>query len=394
MVDIMIDVQSQELPAPVVLDDATVEEFARKASGDQAAQVEGWWVEPVDYVLGTPSTGALKRLKLKLAGKDEPQSIFLKLLQSPKHWPLIEQVPLGARALFVSEFPWRLEERAYVSDLGTLLPEGLRLAKLYRVEELADERVALWVEDVRPSAARWDLRRFERAARALGRLAARRRPGQVEPFYPRPGAVLNDALRYYVDGRVTLGALPLLEDDAAWAHPLLEPAWPGGPDADVRGRLQALATRIDELFDGLEHQPQTYAHGDASPQNLLVPADAPETFVVIDWGFDCPLAVGFDLGQLLIGLAHAGELSPTELRAVHDAILPAYVDGLREEGWEAGEDAVRYGYVASLLLRSAFTAIPFERFPEGYSPELAGHFAERIALTKFLLDLADELPTR
>ncbi|MBM7785766.1 phosphotransferase [Tenggerimyces flavus] len=388
----MIDVQSQELPAPVVLDDATVEAFARAASGDEAATVEGWWIEPVDYVVGTPSTGALKRLKVKLAGADVPQSIFLKLLQSPKHWALIDLVPPEARTLFVTEFPWRLEQRAYVSDLGALLPEGLRLAKLYRAEELEDERVALWVEDVRQSAAPWDLRRFERAARALGRLAARRRPGQVEPFYPRPNAVLNDALRYYVDGRVTIGALPLLDDDAAWAHPLLESAWPGGPDADVRGRLQALATRIEEFFDGLEQRPHTYAHGDASPQNLLVPADAPDTFVVIDWGFDCPLAVGFDLGQLLIGLAHAGELRTDELRAVHDAIIPAYVDGLREEGWEPGEDAVRYGFVASLLLRSAFTAIPFERFGEGYSPELAAHFAERIALTKFLLDLADELP--
>jgi hypothetical protein len=389
----MTAVQSQELPAPVALDEHTVEEFARLASGDPTARVEGWWVEPVDYVLGTPSTGALKRLKVKLVGTDEVQSIFLKLLQSPKHWNLIGFLPLEMQAAFIADFPWRLEERAYASNLRALLPDGLRFPQLYRAEELEDERIALWVEDVRESAAPWDLRRFERAARLLGTLAARRREGEVEPFYPRTMSIEHrDALRYYVEGRVERGAVPMLGDDSVWAHPLLEPCWPGGPHAGVRGRLQGLAERIEELFEGLAKLPHTYAHGDASPQNLLVPADAPNTFVIIDWGFDCPLAVGFDLGQLLVGLAHAGELRANELRAVHEAIIPAYVSGLREEGWDVAEGIVTYGYVASLLLRSAFTAIPFERLGEGYSPGLAAHFADRIALTRFLLDLADELP--
>ena len=55
------------------------------------------------------------------------------------------------------------------------------------------------------------------------------------------------------------------------------------------------------MLDALEALPQCYQHGDASPQNLLVPKGKPDEFVVIDWGFDCPQAVGFDLGQLLIG---------------------------------------------------------------------------------------------
>ena len=67
------------------------------------------------------------------------------------------------------------------------------------------------------------------------------------------------------------------------------------------------------VLDALDALPQCYQHGDASPQNLLVPEGNPDEFVVIDWGFDCPQAVGFDLGQLLVGLAHAGELAPEAL---------------------------------------------------------------------------------
>ena len=68
------------------------------------------------------------------------------------------------------------------------------------------------------------------------------------------------------------------------------------------------------------------SHGDASPQNLLVPASEPDTFVVIDWSFHGPLAVGFDLGQLLIGLAHAGRLTadvlPDVLSGRPSGLLP------------------------------------------------------------------------
>ena len=59
--------------------------------------------------------------------------------------------------------------------------------------------------------------------------------------------------------------------------------------------------------------PQALPHGDASPQNLLVPADDPDTFVAIDVSFQNPQAVGFDLGQLLVGLTHAGLLPAAAL---------------------------------------------------------------------------------
>jgi hypothetical protein len=47
-------------------------------------------------------------------------------------------------------------------------------------------------------------------------------------------------------------------------------------------------------------------HGDACPQNLLVPVNEPNTFVVIDISQQAPTALGCDLAQLAVGLVHAG----------------------------------------------------------------------------------------
>ncbi|TCN44593.1 hypothetical protein EV644_101270 [Kribbella orskensis] len=56
------------------------------------------------------------------------------------------------------------------------------------------------------------------------------------------------------------------------------------------------------------------SYGDACPQNLLVPADQPDGFVAIDWTASGLVAAGDDLGQLLIGRAHSGELGARSSR--------------------------------------------------------------------------------
>ncbi len=73
----------------------------------------------------------------------------------------------------------------------------------------------------------------------------------------------------------------------------------------------------------------------SSPQNLLIPPAHRSSRVAIDWGGFCTLLpVGFDLGQLLIGLAHAGELDVSELPALQDAVLEAFCSGLAAEDFD------------------------------------------------------------
>jgi hypothetical protein len=375
-------------------DDLTA--LVRTITGHPEADPRDVRVEPVDYPIGTPSTEALLRIfgtaTLPTGSPDTytvDWSCFVKKLQSVRHWPLFEVVvPEPVRETFVQNLPWQLEIAVHRSGIAELLPEGMRLAKAYRIDLYDDDRGTLWMENVIQEPGPWPMERFERAAYLLGRLSARRQPHLVEPLLPRGEFnKTGQALRYYTHGRVMMGALPTLADPETWRHPLLSAAVCNVGDHGLRDDLLELAARLPAVLDALDTLPQCYQHGDASPQNLLVPKGKPDEFVVIDWGFDCPQAVGFDLGQLLIGLAHAGELAPEALPIVHRVIVKAFMKGLAEEGMDATEEQVRYGYLGSLLARATFTALPLEQLSKpGDGPSLA-MFEHRVMLTRVLVEL-------
>jgi hypothetical protein len=351
-------------------------------------------VEPVDYEIGTPSTEALLRVlgTAELhSGETVDWSVFVKKLRSVRHWPLLHLVPEPFREPFIQNMPWQLEVMVHRSDIATLLPEGLRLPTMYRVDEYDDDRATLWMEDVIQAPGCWPLGRFERAANLLGRLSARRQSHLVEPVFPRGDIhVSGIGLRYYTNGRVLTSAIPLLADDQTWQHPLLAEAIRSTGDHGLRDELLELANRLPAVLDRLDTLPQTYQHGDASPQNLLVPKDKQDEFVVIDWGFDCPQAIGFDLGQLLVGLAHAGELAPEELPTIHPVIVSAFMEGVAAEGMTVSEDEVLYGYLGSLMARATFTALPLEQL--GKTSECGIElFEQRVRLTRTLVNLVSAI---
>ncbi len=145
-----------------------------------------------------------------------------------------------------------------------------------------------------------------------------------------------------------------LADDGLWAHPWL------ADHGDLRADLLALAPDIPAMLDRMDTFVQCVPHGDASPQNLLVPADDPETFVVIDISFRTPHALGFDLGQLLVGLTHAGVMPAARMPEVAAAIVPAYLDGVHEEGVVDQDEQARDAFATGVLLRSGFDGFLYE----------------------------------
>ena len=111
-----------------------------------------------------------------------------------------------------------------------------------------------------------------------------------------------------------------LADDGLWSHP-----WLVG-HADLRAALVRLGQRIAGDLDRLDAMVQCLPHGDASPQNLLVPAPGdPAELVVIDLSFRTPHPLGFDLSQLLVGLTQAGEVPAARLPEIAERILAAYL---------------------------------------------------------------------
>jgi hypothetical protein len=255
----------------------------------------------------------------------------------------------------------------------------MRLPELYRITDLGDDRLLLWMEYIDTLADAWDVERFSRAAHLLGGLAATRSRPKILASIELPAGF---GLRLYADGRISRGALPMLHQDDVWHHPLVADA----ADPALRADLIRLADQLPHLLDRLDALPQAVPHGDASPQNLLVPANALDEFVAIDISFQCPLAIGFDLGQLLIGLVHAGEMPAAQLPTVHDVLVPSYVAGMKEYGVDASTADVTYGYIASLVVRAGFTSLPYELLGAPASADLAATFKERAALTRFIVD--------
>jgi hypothetical protein len=340
-------------------------------------------VEVVDYPFGSPATAGLFRVK----GATEDQqswSLFGKQLQHPRHWEGMAQVPEALREDFAANFPWRGELEAWEPGFIGALPPGLRVPALYQVVDLGEDRLMLWMEDVTIDPTPWDTTRFARAAYLLGRLAALRGSAEALAACPMPPGF---GLRRYVDGRV-FPVLPVLESDDFWAHPLIAAT----ADPQLRGDLTELACRLPAILDRLDQCPQSLPHGDASPQNLLPVADDPGSFVAIDIAFQTPQAVGFDLGQLLIGLVHAGELPAASIHDNDPPIITAFTQGLIDNGASLPDDELLYGHHASLLVRAGFTAFPFESLGDPPTPALHELFTQRAALTRYIVDSAFTLP--
>lgn len=326
-------------------------------------------VEAVPHAVGSPATHGVYRIR------GAGWSLFCKVLHHLRHWPALAMMPPAMAEQFAAEFPWRSELELWHPAVLATLPPGLRAPELHRVIELGDDRIAIWQEDVDQAPAVWDLDRFGRAAHLLGRWNARSTTPEALAVSDFP---VNFALRMYAERAVPMRGLAPLADDALWAHP-----WLIG-HADVRTRLIALGPRIPDMLAELDAAPMCLPHGDASPQNLLVPAgDDPAEFVVIDVSFRSPHALGFDLGQLLVGLVHAGERPAADLPAVAARIQASYAEGLAAEGVDGGDVARQFAL--SVMLRSGFDALLYDLLD---SPDPADRhaFDERLALTRFLLD--------
>jgi hypothetical protein len=350
--------------------------------------VVDWHVGPALPAPTYPLTASLVRLVG--TARDErqtlPWALFVKTIQSFRHAPVLQAVPPGMRDEVVAAVPWRTEAEVYSSELSTALPAGLRMPTIYLTEELGDDRIRLWMEDVAATTATWDLDRYARAARLLGRLAGRFPEGRL----PAGVAARVEVPRVYFEGRIVNDVLPRLRDDSLWAEPVIAET----VDPTLREDLMALAAEGPAILDALDAVPRYFAHGDACPQNLLIDPDDPANLVAVDWALAGLRPVGSDLGQLLAGRAESGDLDPTALPAVHEAIVPAYLEGLREEGGTATEAETWFGYVGSMLLRSAFTALPRELLVAPGRADLRALFARRAGYARFLVDLGTKRALR
>jgi hypothetical protein len=115
----------------------------------------------------------------------------------------------------------------------------------------------------------------------------------------------------------------------------------------------------------------------------------------IDISQQAPTALGSDLAQLAVGLVHAGVRPAADLPSIVDTVLPAYVNGLRDDGWTGHEADVTRAFWTALLIRSGFDSIPYSDLTDTASTDtpIPAGFADRIALTRFIASHAQAVLT-
>jgi hypothetical protein len=359
---------------PAVPDPDRLSGIVRWVTGDDDAEVVDAHAEVVDYAFTSIATGGLYRV----CGTTGSMrwSVFVKVLQHPRHWPLIDVIPPQAAAEIKALFPWRDELDARAQALP-VLPGGLRVPLVHDVVDLGDDRLAVWMEDIDADDDPWSDRAYARAAELLARLAARRAPGS-----PAGACALAPglAVRKVVESRFEMLAA-LVGDPAVWSRPEVVAA----VDDDYRADLERALALTPALLDEMDSLPQGLPHGDAAPVNLLRPRDEPGTYVAIDWAFQCQLPLGHDLGQLLCGEVERGRMNPSRLPRLLDVTLASYVDGLAAEGLDVPAETVLRGLVCSALApRNLPGAFPIEHLDP--APD-EGYLRRRAGLGRWILDL-------
>lgn len=363
---------------------AAVSSLARQAFGHDADPARTT-VEPVAYDHGAPATGALLRVRGR-SPEGQPWALFCKVIQHPRHWRRLGEIPDFVQVEFLEMFPWRQELGLWDEPFLATMPDGLRAPNRHALIDLGDDCLALWLEHVTESAEPWDMSRYASTARSLGRWNMRATAPEVVASCPEPPLF---ALGKYADSAVRFRGLGPLADDELWSHPWL------ADHADLRAALRRLGDEVPSLLSRAAELTLCRPHGDASPQNLLIPADDPGTVVAIDVSFQSPTPLGTDLSQLAVGLVHADVVPAGDLPDIAEAIVTAYVEGLREEGWAGDPAEIELGFCISVLVRSGFDGFRYELLAaDPADAEARACFDQRVVLARFVADLAQRVLAR
>jgi hypothetical protein len=368
-----------------VTDPLAAEDVARVlAIAAPAAHITRWDVTPDAYPALTPSTESLQRV-VATTTDDRRVRVFVKTIRSMRHWPMIGMLSEADREAAITHFPWRTEADVYASSLVRDLPDGLRTPRIHALDDLGDDRVRIWMEDLPHGTANWDAGRYSTAALRLGRLAGQ----TLRDGLPADAPAMFGGLQMLWAMRIRNTLLPALRDDATWRDPRMAAAERSDPA--LRADLLALGDDAPSILSRLDRLPRGLAHGDACPQNLLADPLRVDGLVAIDWGFANVAPLGADLGQLLVGRLEGGELGAEDLPPIVDVIVPAYLDGLRAERIEPDPGAVGLGFLGSLLVGKTFSALPLERLGGPADADAVESFLHRARYARYLLDLRPAL---
>lgn len=236
---------------------------------------------------------------------------------------------------------WKREWLAFDSGLLDSLPGRLRAPRTALTTQPGDSECWIWMEDVQGrSGTALHLDDFATIARALGTMqgayASGARPLPDQPWLSR------DWLHGWVE--ICTQFVRTIRDESRWDDPRLASL------RLLRQRVSDLWDRRQELFAVADEPPLTVTHWDFWPANLY----AGDDIVAIDWSQIGVSGVAHDLDQLTLDTVWMHVRPDESVPVLEELVLPAYLDGLREGGFEVSADQLFRWYGAAAALRYAW----------------------------------------
>ena len=323
-------------PALPELDRDLLTEPVRRLAGSPDAELLDWRCEPVAWTAVAQTTAGIFRIVGTLRDVSGPRSwsVILKIVARPEHGP---EEP-------TYRMYWRREADAYESGLFATA-QGIAPPRFGGTVTRENGSVWLWLEDVVEARPTWTLDDYMRLAHALGVFdgAFHREPIAERPWMTRrflPGWV------EMIEPRTRAAVLPA----ATWEIPAVKVGFP----VPMTDRIVELCDRMPKLLAAFDALPVTLAHNDSWRTNVLLPSDG--RVVLIDWAWVGLSPLGVDLGMLTCATHFFFSARPEWLAAFDRTVFPAYLDGLRESGWDGDAREIRFVYATTAGVWSGVTA--------------------------------------
>jgi hypothetical protein len=359
---------------------AAVEPIARLVLDEPAAIVEDFTVHSIDYDAYLPGR-TLTRVegRATVGGRERRWSVIRKWTDAAADTPTAPTE--GARR----------EALAYRSSFADAVA-GFRMPTAFAIDVTDDDGpVEIWLEDVTDDREKWSLDTFAAAARALGRFNG---TWHLRGIADHGWLVADWAQRQSepVDMPSARAEISALAATSAVRDAI---------GRDAGSRVTKMVEDQASFIDALARLPQTLCHHDAARSNVIVRALAPGTpeVVAIDWESVGPGPLGAEIATLVSGSVRKGDFPATDVRALDETVFTAYLEGLRDVGWDGDTRVVRVGYAMSLALRcwlvrdtlrNLADADARPSFGRATHVEPSGVVAAFSSLSRFLLDRADE----
>ncbi|MGG4106603.1 phosphotransferase [Paenibacillus lautus] len=308
--------------------------------GNSTAELVSITCDDIGYKTPNFTTSGIFRLHglVKLYNELKPWCVILKIIKPDT----------PEKDNFEHHNYWRREALVFESGVLRDLPDSIYVAKSYLVEEQQDGTIWIWMECIKGEYAK-TVEQFSYIARQLGRFNGAYLKGiKMMPEHEWIcRAWLKSwsiACRMYapnVEEYVSRIATDNVRSTWAW--------------------YQDLLGNIDSSIDSLQQLPRVLAHQDMSQMNMfLVKKEESESqLVLIDWQFMSISGIGEDLGKLFGVNMSLGIIPPDQYMKFQNSLYNAYLEGLRDMGWQGDMGLVRYGFCLSTALRSVWEVPQF-----------------------------------